>query len=179
MKEERLVAISRGPQSTMVSEIDIKYISNIHWGYVSGGYKKKTGYALLYGMIPYEMAMKLVDCSGMHNFGGNDAKICIEERYNKDERYCAGYNELKKKAGEKPGSMISENRPEGQPPCTKKILMLLGEGKMMRFEVRERLLEFGYKPQTIRGAIKSLHEKEMIELEGSSRSRYQAIRIKK
>ena len=182
MEEKRKslpILICRQPGGSCV-EIDTSEISNPKWDNKSGGYRQKRGGYSLYGYIPYSRAVELgeegLDCSGTHEYFDDIAKVCICKVSRSDKHY-KGYTLLLKMAGDKPKSIISINRPQGEPPCTKKILMLLSDKEMERGNLRDVLLDTGYKANTILGAINRLKRAHKIVLDGSSNSRKQKIRI--
>lgn len=172
---ELVVVIKRQPSDGFSSEILISEIEGVKWDNISGGVnKKQSGYSL-YGYISYNLAKKLVKCSGMHDFGNNMAKICIPESANRG-KYRKGYKELCERAGEKPGGIIKGKRPKGGKPCTKRILMILDEQDFIyRGELRSKLKAEGYKVN-IGGAIYELRKQLKIITEGSPQSPKQIIR---
>lgn len=160
--------------------IDVKYIENIHWGSMSGGVKVLTADDHLYGYIPYEMAMELVDCSGTHKKYNNNVKICILKDKNIRQGYKDGYEYCVENAlNEKRKSYVSCTRPEGYPPCTKQIIKILKqqEGSMIsRGKLREEIVKnIGYPATTFRSAVKSLEKTNRIRTEGDSLSPKQKI----
>ncbi|MGL5436947.1 MAG: hypothetical protein ACRDBO_16485 [Lachnospiraceae bacterium] len=172
------VVITRASVNSSSAIININDISGIKWDSISGGVHQKAGHYCLYGYIPYKLAKTCnIDCSGMHDWDNNTAKICIQQGANSNPKYQKGYNTLCSLAGEKPQSIISQNRPKNQPPCTYKILNLLENGTYTRSEIRAELLELGYKSGTILGAIRSLHRQNKILLCGSSNSPKQEIKL--
>lgn len=172
--EKLAVVICRQPRSIPKGEILVEEIQGIHWYNISGGVKSRQGAYNLYGYITYEMAVKLVKCSGTHAHYGENAKICVCFSDNKDEHY-KGYSYLERLVREKPESIISQNRPNGQPPCTKKILELLSDNPTTRKELRKQLKDIGYRSQTICSALKRLHRGQRIIFDGSSYSPNQII----
>lgn len=104
------------------------------------------------------------------------AKICILASDNKQSPYKEGYKKLLAKAGVKPQSQI---RPVGVPPCTKRILQVLDETKVItRKMLRDQLKDEGYNITTIRSALKRLDISSRIVLQGSSCSPSQSIQKK-
>ena len=167
------VIICRGISNYRCAEYDADKISNVHWDNISGGVNRRQAGYSLYGYIPYEDAAELIDCSGRHNYGYNDAKVCIRASDNKSERYQDGYKLLVNQAGTKPSS---STRPSGAQPCTKRILSLLDEvGEITRSELREKLMDEGYNDTTIRNAIKRLENQWKIKMDGPSQSPRQKI----
>lgn len=177
-EEDKLkVCICRAPGDFTVGEIEISKIFNVKWDQISGGVKKRQGGYSLYGYIEYSLAVKLVNCSGMHDFGYNYAKICIPESINKSEEYREGYRILKKEAGSKPTGSIKKNRPVNGMPCTKRILKEIDkEGVVTRKALRDKLHEEGYRIKTICNAINSLRKQNKICVTGSPNSPKQIIR---
>lgn len=174
--EELVVMISRAPSDHKCGEIKVTEIRNVQWDDTSGGVHQTQGGYSLYGYIPYGKGKELVACSGRHDRGYNDIKICIPKSKNRDERHKKGYEYLFKQAGDKPKSKVMRNRPEDAPPCTKRILQILdAKGDMYRKELRETLTMEGYQMSTIRRAVKDLSKQEKIALRGSSWSAKQTI----
>ncbi len=161
------------------SPIKISKISEIHWSNESGGYHTKTNNYMLFGYIPYDIAAKLVDCSGTHKYYNNDAKICIPKSFNTEEPYKSAYQQLEKAyIHQKPISLIRQNRPQGYPPCTKQILKLLKEeSPQLRGELRDTILAIGYTPVNFRNAMKTLVNDGRIKTTGSSASPKQIITL--
>lgn len=178
MPKSKKVVVSRQAGGKQ-AEISVEEIKNVRWDNRTGGYKVKSGYPRLYGYISYSLAMEIVDCSGEHDFGWNDAKVIIHKpnprKYPEDEKYVEGYNLLEKRAGEKPMSKTAENRPTGAHPCTKQILLILEEGPIKRQELRHRILRMGYEMTTFRGAIWRMAHDGRIICEGSPHSPKQVI----
>lgn len=136
------VRIVRHPSNYIkVGEIDVESIGSVRWDNISGGYNNRSGGYSLYGYISYDKAVELVDCSGKHDLGHNDAKVCIPESLNRGKEYKEGYQYLKDHAiNEKPQSKISKNRPDGWGPCTKCILKILEKRTTItRKELREMI----------------------------------------
>lgn len=174
------VIVKRAPTDYEEGVVDINSIYGVDWDNVSGGvHKRQAGYSL-YGYISYSVAKEIgIACSGEHDFGDNDAKICIPASVNKGE-YKEGYKELLKMAPPKPQSQLSQSRPAGQGPCTKKILHILSEsGEQERGNLRMTIKELGYKTTTFSNAIKSLLKQKKIITEGSSSSIHQIIKLNK
>lgn len=176
--EDFKVLIGRSPRGdSKVSEISISDISNVRWDNTSGGIQQKSSGYFLYGYISYEQAMELVDCSGSHDYYHNDAKVLIKTQKPKSPYYL-GYKKLCEMAGPKPQSRISQDRPKGEPPCTKKILLLLrSQNKKTRYALRKELLDIGYQSTTIRNAIKRLEFQEKIICDGSPYKKNQLISL--
>ena len=176
-EKELYVLIMRSHGGNKCSPININELSNVQWGDMSGGYRKRQSGNSLYGYIPYERAMELVDCSGQHNRGYNDARVLIVKQRRNDPYY-EGYKALLNEAGEKPKSRISLERPDGEPPCTQKLLSLLSTGPKTRDCIRSELLAIGYQETTIRGAIYRLKTQEKIICDGPPQSKNQLISLK-
>ena len=177
--EQGYVIICRQPGDTLnKAPYYSAWIEGIHWDNVSGGvHKRQSGYSL-YGYIPYSHAKELVSCSGEHDYRDNMAKICICASDNKEEPYLSEYKDIVQDAGPKPASDIAINRPEGEPPCTRKICALLnGKEYMLRKELCSELLEIGYAQKTIRSALKRLQRENRIRTDGSSHSPNQKVFI--
>lgn len=169
------VIITRASGDYQTGCVSVEEIYDVKWDNVSGGVKKHSGSYSLYGYIPYKTAIDCgIKCSGRHDRGDNVAKVCIPKSLNQSAEYREGYRYLLDDAGDKPKSPISMNRPAGQPPCTKKILMLLSH---TRGDLRTSLYSDGYRTTTIRNAIRSLTAQGKITLSGSSYSAYQEIHI--
>lgn len=102
MSNTPLVKICRSPGGE-VNEVGIDEISGIRWDNITGGFGERLKNYELFGYIDYNLAKKLVDCSGMHN--GNSAKILIcepnPEKYPEESKYVEGYQVLRKKADAK------------------------------------------------------------------------------
>lgn len=175
-----MVLICRHPGDYEGGPFPADKISNVHWGCVSGGVNRRQNGFSLYGYAPYEDVMDIVACSGRHNFGYNDMKICITAANNKDNpKYRAAYYSLVEKADEKSRCGIAGKCPPGAPSCTKRIREIMAEKKTTtRRELRNSLLDEGYKTETIRDAIKNLRYQEFLEAEGDWRSPSQIIRLK-
>lgn len=157
-----MIYITRNHQSyKKVSQIDISEIFDIHWRDVSGGVRRKTGSYCLYGYINYELAAKLVDCSGEHAFGDNMALVAIPAGLNSEGDNLTDFNKLLEEAGAKPVSKVSKNRPENGLPCTKFILEILdnNSGLMLRKDLRREVRNAGYLQQTFASAIYQLRRK--------------------
>ena len=175
---EKKVIICRQPDHYKKSEISIDKITNLRWDFVSGGVHAKFGYYCLCGYIDYNLAVSLVKCSGHHRFGNNVAKIFIPFGINNIAPYKSGYIYLAEMAGEKPPSIISQNRPLGAPPCTKAILNEVEKRQeISRGEMRNILLKMGYKPTTILSAFRSLTKNKNLLFIGSPNSKNQLIKI--
>lgn len=159
MDNKPVVQICRGMDGA-VADIEIEKINSVHWDDTTGGYQSNLGHYEMFGYIPYDTAVKLVDCSGTHANIAKNAKVRIckpEPKKNPaDKKYVEGYNILLSQAGQKPKSIIAQNRPTGEPPCTKKILQLLSDGPMHREILRKKLYKIGYKKQTVLNAIRAL-----------------------
>ena len=82
-----MVRICRHPGDYEGGPFPADQISNVHWGCVSGGVHRQQNGFSLYGYAPYEDVMDIVACSGRHNFGYNDMKICITAAHNKDKDF--------------------------------------------------------------------------------------------
>lgn len=153
--------------------IDISEISDVRWSNVSGGtHTYRSGYSL-YGYISYHKYKELVKCSGKHDWGYNEMKVLIPKVSPKDETYSA-YQKLCLEAGEKP--KVISNRPNGMPPCTKRILNVLSDEINTRGTLRDVLTTDGYQIITIRNALKSLIKQEKITCTGSPYSPKQIIK---
>ena len=134
------------------------------------------GYSL-YGDVAYKVAARLVKCSGRHDYGYNDAKICIPAIPNKNGKFKEGYKILCDQVGPKPKGEISKLRPKGGPPCTKRILQELDlHSLVIRKELRDSLHSEGYQIKTIRNALISLKKQSKIITEGSPNSPKQIIK---
>lgn len=178
MEEDYKVFITRHSQDGWGGEISISEIERPHWDNCSGGVRKRQGGYSLYGYIDYGLAASLVKCSGMHGGYGNSAKICIPASCNRDEKYRKGYKELVDLAGDKPRSETSFHRPQGAPPCTKRIFQIVSEKiSITRGELRDILYEEGYYTTTIRNALRTLIEQKKIVTEGSAYSPKQKIKV--
>ena len=105
------VWIVRQPKSYIkCSPIDVKYIENIKWDFISGGVNVATENDFLYGYIPYEMDADLVDCSGQHREYNNRVKICILKGLNIRKNCKAGYEYcVSLAANQKRESFVSRN----------------------------------------------------------------------
>ena len=166
------VRIKRSYKSQMCNPINVEEISGCLWDNISGGRQEKHfGYAL-YGYIPYERAMELVDCSGMHASYGNNVRIMIPKSRNNEEPYKTGYDHFVGIVGSKP-----DCRPDGQIACSKRILELVNEKPMKRGELRSKLKLEKYPVKQIAGAIKRLGKEARLVLSGSSYDRNQLIEI--
>ena len=178
--ENLYVIITRQSGSYKSAEICIDDISGVHWDNISGGVRRRQSGYSLYGYIPYKLAVKLeIACSGLHDYGRNEAKICIPALNSKDPLYKEGYKHLADIAGPKPKGEISYSRPKGQGPCSKKILAILNEeGEITRSELRSRLLEIGYPSSMIRNALERMKLEHRIECEPQDgRANPQKIRL--
>lgn len=175
MKELK-VCITRSPRDFISGEISVSAISGVKWDNISGGVKRnQSGYSL-YGYIDYESAKELVKCSGMHNYGNNEAKICIPASANKD-KYKEGYKYLCEIAGKKPSGTIKSNRPEGGKPCTVRILEELEkQGEMTRKNLRKIICDEGYQIKTFRNTINYLKRQKRISVIGEGTSPNQKIK---
>lgn len=162
--DEVVICRQRGGTQALYN---IYQMQNVHWDCVSGGVNKRQNGYSLYALIPYEDAEKLVDCSGLHSFGGNYARICICKSHNTGRRSDAYRRLVEMVTKAKPKSQISQNRPKGQPPCSVKIRELLTtHASLSRKELRAELKEIGYQTNTIRGAIKRMRLNGEIIVEG-------------
>ena len=172
---KKKVCICRSYDSYDDVILDINEIWNVRWDNISGGcYRHHAGYAL-YGYINYELGASLGLCSGRHSYYGNDIKIMIPERRNRDKELKKGYLYLRKSAGQKPACLPTHKK--GMPPCTKMILLLLQKKPWMRGELRGKIRALGYTVDFSR-AIRALFKQERILLKGSSCSKYQIIALK-
>ena len=175
--EDLKVAITRSPYDNECGIISISEIQNVRWDSMSGGVNRRQAGYSLYGYVKYALAAKLVKCSGRHNYGYNDAKICIPATLNKGPEYIKGYKMLCDQAGPKPQGEIRKHRPQGGLPCTKRILRELDSSYFVtRKDLRDTLHSEGYQIQTIRNAINSLKKQSKITTEGSSSSPKQIIK---
>lgn len=172
--EHMVVTICRGVSDYRSAVISIDYLEDsVMWDDISGGVKRRQAGYSLYAFIPYHLAARLnIGCSGMHDFGYNDAKIMIPKAKNRDERFRAGYQALLDLAGEKP---VVHYRLPGLPPCTQFIEKLLHERPYSRAELRKKLFAEGYCVQTVRFALNRLQTQNRIRCEGSSLSQKQLI----
>ena len=179
-KATGMVLICRHPGDWRCGAFLADQISNVRWDCISGGVNRPQNGFSLYGYVPYELAMDIVACSGRHNFGGNDIKICITAAGNKDNpKYQAAYYSLVEKADERSRCGVAGKTPPGAPSCIKRIRELLSEKKAStRRELRTTLLDEGYKTETIRDAVKNLCYQGFLETEGDYRSPSQIIRLK-
>lgn len=167
---------------TKCNQIDVNCIKDIKWDFVSGGANIETKDDFLYGYIPYDMAVDLVDCSGLHKEYGSFAKICILKGKNIKNNCKSGYDYCVNQASNpKRKSFVSRTRPEGYPACTKQIIEILKQqknGTLYRGELRKEIIEIGYPDTTFRSAVKRLGETGKIRTEGSSLSKNQKIILK-
>lgn len=178
--ENLYVIITRQSGNYKQAEICVDDISCVKWSDISGGVQQRQGGNSLHGYIPYKLAAKLdIACSGSHDYGDNEAKICIPAFNLKDPHYKEGYQYLLDIAGPKPKGEISRSRPEGQGPCSKKIVAILNERKeITRSELRSQLLEIGYPSSTIRNTLERMKLEHRIECEPSDgRANPQKIRL--
>lgn len=175
------VLITRQPRNHETAEIDIDKITGVKWDNISGGVNSRQAGYSLYGYIPYSLAKDLVACSGSHDFGYNQAKICIPASLNAGQPpYKEGYNILSDLAGKKPASQISLSRPEGAPPCTKRIIQVVeNEKSITRRNLRETLISEGYASQTIRNALNRMIKAKRLQAKGSPYSPNQEISLPK
>ena len=174
------VIITRQSGNYKHAKICIDDISSVHWDNISGGVRRRQSGYSLYGYIPYKLAAKSgIACSGLHDYGRNEAKICIPAFNSKEPLYREGYKHLVDIAGPKPKGEISYSRPKGQGPCSKKILAILNEqGEITRSELRSRLLEIGYPSSMIRNALERMKLEHRIECEPwDGRTNPQKIRL--
>jgi len=104
--------------------------------------------------IDYSYAVEVGLASGCHN--GIRANIWLYNSHNKEDDCKDGYKYLCKLAGPKRKKYTGV--PDGEPPCTQKILQELGTERHLRAEIRKRLLDLGYEENTIRGAFKRLEK---------------------
>ena len=172
------VLICRQPGDWRGGAYEAGKIKGVKWDCVSGGvFKRQNGWSL-YGYIPYEDAMELVACSGVHNYGYNPAKICITASGNKDDpQYRAAYYGLVEKADERGKCGLAEHCPPGKPMCTKRIREIMYDvGVISRGELKKTLIEEGYDKTIVAESIKNLHCQSILEFEGDSRSSKQIIR---
>lgn len=174
------VKIRRQPTSYEWGEICVDEITSPTWRAISGGVNAIQPFYSLYGKIPYYRAAQLVACSGTHCEYNSLAWICLNKKDNVGE-YAAGYKYLEGLIGySKPKSVGALARPKGQPPCTKKILLLLSEQPITRKALRTMIVnEIGYNSGTFCRAIKSLAGREKIILEGTSNNPNQKISLHK
>lgn len=174
------VFITRHPQDYIGGEISISKIRDVKWDSISGGVKRKQNGYSLYGHIDYNIAKNIVNCSGFHDYGYNDAKICIPYSKNNCPEYQKGYKQLESQAEDKPPSPISITRPTGFPPCTKHILEILASNSpQTRGDLRNTVTTDGYPLKTFRSALNSLKKQGKIILEGNSCSSKQIISLTK
>lgn len=175
-----LVLICRHPGDYECGPYMADKISGVHWDCVSGGINRRQHGFSLYGYVDYEDAMDIVACSGRHNFGYNEMKICITASANKDDsRYRAAYYSLVEKADEKGRCGIARNCPPGFPSCTKRIREVLSKNnETTKRELKSTLLAEGYQAETISESIKNLRYQEVLETEGNPCSLSQVIRLK-
>lgn len=174
--EELYVEITRSHGSLKTSVVNVNELYDPRWGNKSGGYQKKHAGSSLYAYISYRKAMELVDCSGEHDYGKNDVRVLIIKQ-NPKSPYYQGYQYLADLAGDKGESLISQQRPKGQGPCTKKILALLSNGPLKRGSLRDTLCDIGYQTTTIGGALHRLKRQEKIICEGPPQSKNQLISL--
>ncbi len=174
------ILITRDHYEDEYAEIDDALISKLHWDHVSGGISRSANFYSLYGYIPYSKAMEILasSCSGQHDFGWNSAKICIPKIINSKEPYLQTYQKLKEIAGPQPKSISALRHPEGQPPCTRKIMEILsGVPFIIRKDLKTELKKCGFHPDTIRNSLNRLKKQNRIVMEGNSQSPYQKIHL--
>lgn len=154
-----IVHIKRELKDHGGATIKLSDIHGLKWSRISGGRKIRTAYPYIYGyIIPDNIISGEVACSGTHNYE-NGMKILILEKENKDI-----YPKLLDIVGERPTTNL---RAEGQPPCTKKILLILNErGPLKRKDISQELLDLGYFQKTICGALNRLKKDNKIEAPG-------------
>lgn len=169
------VRIQRQGGSHIVGLVSVSDIRNVHWSWISGGCNvPQKGYSL-YGYIDYSLAMEKVACSGTHEHYGNDAKVKIIIAPKGDECY-EGYKYLLSMVGPKPKSNYN---PLKLSPCTKMIQKVLKEhnGQMLRKELREVLVEMGYKLERYRSALKNLESKGIVSIDYNSNKSKERISL--
>lgn len=153
------VIICRQPKSDYRGEVSVDIIRKPHWSNIAGGIQSRMNNFYLCGYIPYSVAVETVACSGLHDFGNNEAKIVICKSHNKG-KYAEGYAYLAALAGRK--SLTSPANSEKAKPCTKKILELLESQSLTRKELREQLLDLGYRAVTYQNAVRNLYRQGKI-----------------
>lgn len=174
--KNEMVIICRSPGKYKDALYAASKIERVHWGRCSGGVNRLQNGWSLYGYIPYEDAEELVACSGRHNFGYNEAKICIVASCNADR---PAYYRLVEQADERGGCGIAANCPKGAPSATKRIRQIVGEKReISRGELKSFMLAEGYSKEVIPLAIKNLHLQNVLSLIGDSRSPKQIIRFR-
>ncbi|MEQ2425800.1 hypothetical protein [Enterocloster hominis (ex Hitch et al. 2024)] len=179
MEEKLKVIISRAHQRFGMqksSEISVSKINDVHWSNISGGVNQRQHGYSLYGYISYKDAPTYVNCSGLHDYESNEAKVLIHKETPGSEYY-PGYRYLVKQAGSKPTLPVRKTRLNGEPPCTKKILILLKRGPKTRGDIRNELSALGYETSRIRNAINQLKRQNKIICTGSPCSAFQEIRL--
>lgn len=175
-----MVTIVRQPLKYIkTGDINISEIEDIHWEYESGGVHAHTADAYIYGYIDYSKAAELVDCSGSHKKYNNGAKVCILKGLNIRNGHQKGYEKCFNRAGKRPPSNISQTRPEGKPPCTKRILEVLNQETacISRKDLREKIRADGYSDITFRSAMNTLIKQRRAAAQGDSRSPGQKISL--
>lgn len=142
----------------------VKWVDNVG---LNRGYIPKP-YYVLQCYIDYETAVELDLASGTHSLIARSAKIFLYKKDNMALEYQEGYKYLCDIAGPKPKRYTGV--PQGQPPCTKKILQELDGGKLVYEDLRKRVLDSGYEVTTFRGAMKALIKTGRIERRATSKN---------
>lgn len=142
------VFVKRSPTDYKGAIVNFSTIFNLRWDNTLGNGRKCSLY-FAFGNIDTE---SIVDGDMNLPRGRKILKVVILGTENPEH-----YAEIIKDLGERPKNYI---RPEGQPPCSKKIIQIVNEKKSIkRTELRQQLSDIGYQDTTIRNAIKRLSRK--------------------
>ena len=143
-----------------LASVKFSDVWGIHWSNRTGGYQNICLQWHLFGYIhPDNIIEGDVARSGRHNYD-NGIKVVILKKNN-----TGIWDKLIERYGEQPKNYT---RPEGQPPCSKKIIQIVNEKKSIkRTELRQQLLDIGYQDTTIRNAIKRLSKNKKISVVGT------------
>ena len=171
------IRIRRQPQDYNIGEVSEKYISNVHWDNICGGYQIKVAVTSMYGYMDYDEACKTgIGISGTHNWGDNLAKVCMNKNDNtgKDNEayeptYCrfvveADHNTKFRFIDYKKTKTVSDFLKAHSNGVTRKELM-------------NNLVNDKEKATIIREAISTLYKAGYLLIEGSPRGQNSILKL--
>ncbi len=161
------VRIKRHRNDDMRDEVYENSISNARWDIVGGGIQLYSKMPVLYGYIPYELAKDLdISISGRHDFGYNDAKICMIPADNLgkgNEEYEPAYCRFIVHAD------YNSHFPYFDLKRTKTVSECLKNHPLSRKELMNQLEDKGFDAKNIREAINILLKAGYLNIAGSPR----------
>lgn len=151
------VFVKRSPNDYRGAIVNFSAIHNLHWDNTLGNGNSCFQY-FVFGLIDTE---SIID--GDMNLPRSRAMLKVVVLRKENEEH---YTEIIKNLPKRP--LMEYARPEGQPPCSKKLIQIANEKKSIkRTELRQQLLDIGYQNTTIRNAIKRLSKNKKISVVGN------------